>query len=59
MLNVRVHLQGPAADEETSRPASELCAGRGHWLYFTVPERPTAGGQAAIYFNKATSDPLR
>ena len=51
--------QGSASTAEASRPASELCAGRGHWLYFTVPESPAAGGQAVIYFNKACSDPLR
>ena len=56
---MRAPVQGAAAEQETSRPAAELCAGRGHWLYFTVPEQPTAGTQAFIYFNKATSDPLR
>ena len=52
-------LQGAASTEEASQPASELCAGRGHWHFFTVPEAPAAGGQAVIYFNKACSDPLR
>ena len=51
--------QGLTSTAEASRPASELCAGRGHWLYFTWPEKPAAGGHAVIYFNKACSEPLR
>ncbi len=51
--------QASASAAEASQPASELCAGRGHWLYFTAPEQPAAGGEAVVYFNKACSEPLR
>jgi starch synthase len=32
---------------------------KGHFLYFTVPEKPRAGEDAMMYFNRASSTVLR
>ncbi|EFN55259.1 hypothetical protein CHLNCDRAFT_134595 [Chlorella variabilis] len=35
-----------------------LAQGRESWLYFTVPEKPVAGAQCVVYFNRSQSEPL-
>jgi starch synthase len=42
-----------------SHDASEMIKNKGHFLYFTVPEKPRAGEDAMMYFNRASSTVLR
>jgi hypothetical protein len=36
-----------------------IAAGKEHYLYFSSPKRPQGGKPAAMFFNRAKSDPLR
>lgn len=35
-----------------------LGEGKQDWLYFTIPERPVAGEDMVVFFNRAKSQPL-
>ena len=39
-------------------PAEEL-AGKEHWLYLTVPNKPVAGASCLLYYNRAQSEYLK
>jgi len=48
-----------AQAEATSHSPAEVIAGKEGWLYFSVPEKPVAGADCVVFFNKAQSEILR
>jgi starch synthase len=43
---------------DTHNPAV-IARNRHSWMIFTVPEKPVAGADLMVYFNKAQSETLR
>jgi starch synthase len=42
-----------------SHVPDEVVANKHHWMVVLVPERPVAGEELVIYFNRNASDALR
>ena len=59
--------KAPVVEEEVreekldldSHNAAEVIKDKAHWLYFTIPDKPRAGEDAIIYFNRMSSTVLR
>lgn len=51
-------LRAAAAELVATHDPAVAAAERHHWLVFTVPERPVAGAECVVYFNKAQSQSL-